>query len=637
MIAQQLLVSVTKVLAVLSAFLSQSLAAEPPSAVWDLRSSACNIKGESADFRVHTRLTVANRRGDEHATVVVAEDSFRKIKKLSVRLLDSQGRLLQEYGKGDFTRTCGVGAGYQVFHDVCYYHYQPATSVYPYTVDVEYEQELLTLFLLHGMEIVDDVPVTRAEVRITAPDDVTIHHRSYGVPGDIRERMEGGRQILEWSGDSLQPVERDTLPPQLQSLAGTITVVAEPFCFGGSCFTNWSWREVGMWYARLAEDRYDRRGWDRAVAPADNEAGRAAIKEVYDRVRDATRYVSMSIGVGGWRPRRESDILKTGYGDCKDLTTLLVSELRREGISARPALILTVDEGYSDPTFPSFAFNHVITAAVLAQDTIWMDPTCEYCCFGSLPYQDQNTAALLVTDSGGLLVQTSRDSAFDNLTQRFAQVILGPDRKLSLEGRMVIAGQYARRLRGMFSSQTRDENLRFMSGYLDGGLGPCKVIDMQIQDLEERCAPLALSFAAVPDRQLRQIGRVLYVDPVIFPCGLGYTADDTIDYHYDLPVSYARSYRDSTVIILDTGLAIDSVVLPPPLDESHRFGSLRYSAKRLGDTLVVTLEHAFTGYEIHPEDFGDYLAFEGRLDRRDAFKIRCFVADEKREGSSSPR
>lgn len=77
----------------------------------------------------------------------------------------------------------------------------------------------------------------------------------------------------------------------------------------------------------------------------------------------------------GLVPFTLAEIEKHGYGDCKDLSTLLTAMLRRAGIAAEPALIYRGK--FAPPLLlPGVgAPNHMIVRADIAGQTWWLDPT----------------------------------------------------------------------------------------------------------------------------------------------------------------------------------------------------------------------------------------------------------------------
>ncbi|WP_133254944.1 DUF3857 domain-containing transglutaminase family protein [Phenylobacterium hankyongense] len=93
-------------------------------------------------------------------------------------------------------------------------------------------------------------------------------------------------------------------------------------------------------------------------------------------VQDNVRYVSLSIASDGYVPHAPADVVRSGYGDCKDKALLLVTVLHRLGIQASPALTDTDrGPGLPDAAPSTSAFNHVIVRIDLAGRAYWVDPT----------------------------------------------------------------------------------------------------------------------------------------------------------------------------------------------------------------------------------------------------------------------
>jgi hypothetical protein len=118
------------------------------------------------------------------------------------------------------------------------------------------------------------------------------------------------------------------------------------------------------WEARVAE-----------IASAHETPGARAIAALR-LVQDEIRYVSLSVGAGGFLARDPAAVLASGFGDCKDKSLLLVAILRRLGIEAETALA-DLDEGYAlAGAIPSlYAFDHMIVRARIGENFYWFDPT----------------------------------------------------------------------------------------------------------------------------------------------------------------------------------------------------------------------------------------------------------------------
>jgi transglutaminase-like putative cysteine protease len=93
-------------------------------------------------------------------------------------------------------------------------------------------------------------------------------------------------------------------------------------------------------------------------------------------VQDELRYVSLSVGAGGYLARPPEEVIAAGFGDCKDKSLLLRVILNRLGVEAAVALT-DLDAGYGLPEeLPMLGvFDHMILRATLNGRAVWMDPT----------------------------------------------------------------------------------------------------------------------------------------------------------------------------------------------------------------------------------------------------------------------
>jgi tetratricopeptide (TPR) repeat protein len=154
-------------------------------------------------------------------------------------------------------------------------------------------------------------------------------------------------------------------------------------------------------------------GWFRPLLhPAPDAAVRAKVAEVtkgltdrpsqvqaiYDYVATQIRYVSLSFGVGRFKPHAPADVLKNQYGDCKDKHGLLAAMLDVIGVEAVAVLINTERSISEDVPSPA-EFDHVITAIPSADGPsgwTWLDTTAEVAPFGMLAGALRDKRALFV-------------------------------------------------------------------------------------------------------------------------------------------------------------------------------------------------------------------------------------------------
>ena len=261
--------------------------------------------------------------------------------------------------------------------------------------------------LVNDDRLVIDVPKSR-EVKLKAPKREP----------DIQETAD--RRIYTWAVKDIQPKHETNQDKDEDDDTPDVQLTT---------FTDW--KQVAQWYAKLQGERMSvddsvRKKADELTQGANTPTEKA--RRLYDFVARNVRYVSISLGVGRYQPHSPSEVLKNGYGDCKDKHTLLSAMLRAEGIQSYPVLI---DSSRAlDPDVPSPAqFDHVMTAARLGtgKELTWLDTTPEVTPFGLILYQLRNKQGVLAADdSEGGLVRTPADSPIQtfmrfNLDGKFSE------------------------------------------------------------------------------------------------------------------------------------------------------------------------------------------------------------------------
>ena len=100
------------------------------------------------------------------------------------------------------------------------------------------------------------------------------------------------------------------------------------------------------------------------------------VEKAIQLVQDEYRYLSVNIEPGSQVPTPPGIVARKRYGDCKDLSFLLVHLLKRLGISARPILVNTQLRKSLAAMLPMDGlFNHVVVEFEVQGETRWVDAT----------------------------------------------------------------------------------------------------------------------------------------------------------------------------------------------------------------------------------------------------------------------
>jgi tetratricopeptide (TPR) repeat protein len=247
----------------------------------------------------------------------------------------------------------------------------------------------------------DHMAVRQARLEIDVPKSREIKLKSPRHKYAMAET--GDRRTYTWVVENITPdrKEKDDSDDQINDDSSEFPDV--------QLTTFKDWQAVAHWYAKLQGERVV---IDEPVKKKAADLTRGATTQLekaqrlYDFVARDIRYVSLSFGVGRYQPHAANEVLQGSYGDCKDKHTLLAALLQAAGIQSYPVLIhhgRKLDEDVPSPA----QFDHVITAARIDKNLVWLDTTAEVAPFGLIIYPLRDKKAVLAaSDANGGLVTT---------------------------------------------------------------------------------------------------------------------------------------------------------------------------------------------------------------------------------------
>ena len=229
-----------------------------------------------------------------------------------------------------------------------------------------------------------------------------------------------------------------------------------------------TWAEVIRWELALHQGQCD--STPALQVKADQLS--AGFADPSERIRalcncvQQVRYITVDRDLArgfGFRPRKASEVLATGYGDCKDKANLLCALLRDIGVRAFPVTVLASEQRPVNPAWPApDQFDHAIVAleapagldlpaiAVNKQGVrlLYFDPTDEDTPLGGLPWELQGSLGQLIAAGADELVELPRlPDATQWKVEHRTRLTLAPDGSVSGRGSVTQSGQSAALMR----------------------------------------------------------------------------------------------------------------------------------------------------------------------------------------------
>ncbi len=304
--------------------------------------------------------------------------------------------------------------------------------------------------------------IVSTQLSVTAPKEFTLFSNNLASTGITYSRHEkNNQQILTWKGKNLPSIKLQDGMPRDERRSTQLRMS-----------TMSSWQDVAKWANQLSAPHVvTDANLDKLIADISKKANTpdAKVKAVYQALQEKVRYVFAHVGRGGYEPHNAFEVLTNGYGDCKDQTILAVTMLRKLGLKADPALVVTRSRGIPDMKVTSVSFDHMIVhiPAQPGLNEIWMDTSGDKGLFPGFSVGLEGQPSLIVNDATQNVVTIpalTNDKHFAHL-----DLVFDKFEGKNTEGNFTLklGGEFEQRLRGVWQySRERDKTFREMIGHI---------------------------------------------------------------------------------------------------------------------------------------------------------------------------
>jgi transglutaminase-like putative cysteine protease len=436
-----------------------------------------------------------------------------------------------------------------------------------------------------GWRVTTGLLTRRSRLIVDVPASVTPRIKEENVRFQRRVVESKGRRVYTWATADVQKVQSEPFAATPNSLYVGIDVSA-PI----------TWPQVARWYAGLSHDRYQLSPALEAKLPELLKGAKTlddSLRRVHRWVAQDFRYVSLSLGIGGYVPRLPAQVLEARYGDCKDKATLFIALARRMGLSAYPVLLSS--SGTADSALPTVQqFDHMI-AAVDRPNRLYLDLTSELTPYGELPPAEQGSFALVVHDDGtGEEVILPEVSPSANRAEVRVEGQLSPDGLLTGRYTETKLGAMQYGLRRAYSRPFTQEELGRVTQALADGLFPGASGDsLRVFDGRDLTATPSVSITVrnAPAVSTSGGARILTLPasmPNFVSLGLAAQLDQRRPRRFPIDVGDVIGPVETVAELLITLPEGWRAHLPASLSETSAFGSYTAEYKQEGRELRVT-------------------------------------------------
>jgi len=399
-----------------------------------------------SDMKIQTKkaITVLNEKGVDNIDAFEYYDSSHKVNSIEATVYNANGFEIKKLKRKDFF-DYSVAEGFEISEGrILTLRYTP--TEYPFTI--VYQSEVTsenTAFIPQWFPINDYYEsVEKTEMQITYPPDLGFKYKEFNFENRVINKKESNNSIT-FQANNLLAEKREDFATSFQKNVPRVMFALDKFMLENVEGTSKSWKDFGIWmndYLIKGTDELSLETQNRVKELVGSETDPIKkAKIIYQYMQDKTRYVSIQLGIGGWKPMLAKDVDRLGYGDCKALTNYTKALLKVVGVESYYTVIYGSNQ-IKDiiPDFVSMQGNHVVLMLPINGEYKLLECTSQTQPFGFGGNFTDDRLALIVKPEGGEIIRTNKYINNDNSQKTIGKVFVNEDGVLIIKAEISSKG-----------------------------------------------------------------------------------------------------------------------------------------------------------------------------------------------------
>jgi len=588
-----------------------------------IRNSERKVTLESRNsFRMLEKnvISVFNREGLKCIMNSIPYDDFVKVNSVSVSIYDRNGEKIVKFKKKDFQDLSATGN--DMYSDNRILELQFIVPEYPFTYEIEYELKSSNTVLLPFFDPSPyyDVSTQKASYYLENNKQIPIKKREYKLEEFKIEKSQNSGQI-SYVASNIPAMEQEYLSPSPEEFSPFVIFSPVEFSLAGKEGTVLDWDQFANWTNNtllnqkneLSESTLN----DLKEITRTATSTREKIRLIYEYMQSKTRYISVQVGIGSWKPMKSMDVDKLGYGDCKALTNYMRTLLKSQGIESYYTI---VKAGYMakdiDENFPTLQGNHVILTVPIEEENLFLECTSQSLPFNFLGTHTDNRKVIAIKPEGSEILRTHNYTPEQNKSSLKSKVTFSESFEANATLEIVSEGlKYASKFELEEANNINtDKYYQKVWGHLN---------NLSVENLEYVNQKDKIQFSEILtlnfNNYISKMGNRILFQPNIFS---RYPIIPDLDRDRKLPLKIRRgeTYIDEVEIILPENIAPTSNF--EDIQYKSEFGEYTLNLKVLedGTLLLKRFLQLYSGE--HPiSAYAEYVSFIRKIIKADHSKI----------------
>jgi hypothetical protein len=563
-------------------------------------------------------VLVLNESGFNSIDLSENYDKSNKIKKINVILYNSSGEKIKSFNKSDFNDR-SLFDDSTIFSDsrVLFLDYKPLS--FPLIIEYECETESVNTAFLNVWSPISNLHETILESKLEI-----IKNETYPLKFKVQKIDEYNIEKIETPKNIVYSV-RNILAIKPEAYADyykefpMVKMFLEKASLEGYELNMKSWKEFGKMYydyfiknnSTISEKTKVK--LDNIISINDTKLEK--IKKIYKYVQDNTRYISVQVGIGGWKPMEVSDVEKYGYGDCKALSNFTRSLLKAYDIESYYTVIYGGEKKSFDEEIIAKQSNHVIVSVPYNDDYIFLECTSQTNPFGYLGDFTSNRNALIIKPDGAEVVNTTYYKKEQNTQETQSKVTILQNRSVKGNTKIISKGIQYNNVSGLEKFNTK-EKLEYYKNHFS------HLNNLSISELKFSNDKETFSF----EEQFNFETENYYentLNSIILPLNV-FNRFTNVPYKYrnkkfSFEIDYGFIDSDQIEIIVPSNYVVKQ--LPESMNIKEKFGE--YSSKVIFENNILVYKRELIMNEgfFSKEEYESFRKFREQISKLDNLKI----------------
>lgn len=566
-------------------------------------------------------IMILNELGAKNINAVEFYSKNNIVNSIGATVYSASGKKIKSYRKSDFIDQ-SMSDGFSIIGDYRSLFLKITPSEYPFIVVFESETSSSNTVFLPQWHPIDDVheSVIKSIFTLKFPSNLGFKFKTSNFENyDIAKIETPNSLSLELKNAAA--FQTEDFSPNYRTLIPETVFSLEKFSLEGVEGEAKNWAEFGDWMSRsllIGLDELPQETISKMKTLVVNEKDPIAkAKIIYKYVQEKVRYVSIQLGIGGWKPMAAKDVDRLGYGDCKALTNYTKALLKAVDVTSYYSIIFGGNPKQNmDADFFRMQGNHVVLALPVNDEYQFLECTSQTSPFGYQGNFTDDRDAFVVLPVNSKMVHTKKFDDIESTQETSGECIIDANGRIEAAVTLVSKGIQFENVDDIILKTNTEilEHYKERFSYINN-----IVFQKPILKTDKNIIVATETLNFVADAFAQQTGNQLFFAPNIF------SQAHRMPQRYrnrknPFEIQHGFTDTDTVLIKIPSGFSIDAMT--EKLEVTEKFGSYKMTCeKTASNDILYKRSYRLNTNRYEKSDYENFRKFIEKIAQFDGAKI----------------